>query len=379
MLLSMLVSALAVEGHCDAPPSVVLPGDLSTVLEATVTVLQGDTTGSGVFVDRTGTVLTAAHVVVGARDVEVRWNGKRLLGTVTGIDVVTDLARVSLANTETPCLGLAPSAPAIGSPVFAVGNPGGQLDNSVSSGIVSGLRKMDGHDFVQTDAPVSPGSSGGPLLDAGGGIVGVVSRKVIGAGMEGLAFASVVGPTSIQTLTPRATSQPPSRAPVVRNAPPDATPSPPPKRCKMVETSVDTFTGAKSVKVEGPRGFRLYWSEKGGAFGLPLAFDAWIPYTGHLSAPVKPADPAFLLKLDNGTLVEGIGTIPETGLFVMETTELVSLVPMSRELLATLAVSPPQVLRWNVPGGQHDMTFTAPTKKVLAANFACFLAAIPTN
>jgi serine protease Do len=60
--------------------------------------------------------------------------------------------------------------------------------NSVSKGIVSGLRKLNGFYYIQTDASVSPGCSGGPLLNKKGQVIGITSWKIVALGFEGLAF-----------------------------------------------------------------------------------------------------------------------------------------------------------------------------------------------
>lgn len=83
-----------------------------------------------------------------------------------------------------PALAHTTAIPKTGSPVLAVGAPLG-LNGTVTSGIVSGSRKGQ----VQFSAAISPGSSGSPLVDANGEVVGIVSAKFVGPGAEGLGFA----------------------------------------------------------------------------------------------------------------------------------------------------------------------------------------------
>jgi serine protease Do len=138
--------------------------------------------GSGFVVHRDGYVVTNAHVVEGAREVQVRLaTGKRLKGTVVGRDQRTDLALVKVESKEPlPTLPLGDSnSLRVGEFVLALGHPFG-LEQTVSFGIVS--RKgstlqaaAPGFDFIQTDAAVNPGNSGGPLVNMAGQVVGVNS------------------------------------------------------------------------------------------------------------------------------------------------------------------------------------------------------------
>ena len=138
--------------------------------------------GSGFVVHGDGYVVTNAHVVEGATEVQVRLaTGKRLKGTVVGRDGRTDLALVKVESKEPlPTLPLGDSnALRVGEFVLALGHPFG-LEQTVSFGIVS--RKgstlqsaAPGFDFIQTDAAVNPGNSGGPLVNMAGQVVGVNS------------------------------------------------------------------------------------------------------------------------------------------------------------------------------------------------------------
>jgi serine protease Do len=138
--------------------------------------------GSGFVVHPDGYVVTNAHVVEGATDVQVRLaTGRRLKGQVIGRDPRVDLALVKVgAGAKLPVLPLGDSdALRVGEFVMALGHPFG-LEQTVSFGIVS--RKgaplqaaAPGFDFIQTDAAVNPGNSGGPLVNMAGQVVGVNS------------------------------------------------------------------------------------------------------------------------------------------------------------------------------------------------------------
>jgi serine protease Do len=136
--------------------------------------------GSGFLIHADGYLVTNAHVVEGATDVQVRLaTGRRLKGTVIGRDGRVDLALVKVETKDRlPILPLGDSdGLRVGEFVMALGHPFG-LEQTVSFGIVS--RKgsplqsaAPGFDFIQTDAAVNPGNSGGPLVNMAGQVVGV--------------------------------------------------------------------------------------------------------------------------------------------------------------------------------------------------------------
>lgn len=137
--------------------------------------------GSGVIIDSSGLVLTNAHVVDHANSIVAQMNdGTRTYATIVGVDVATDVALLQLEpRVKYPAIEVAKSADLkIGSPVTAIGNPFG-LAQSVTAGIVSGLHRSDHssriQDYIQIDASVNPGNSGGALIDQKGRLVGINS------------------------------------------------------------------------------------------------------------------------------------------------------------------------------------------------------------
>jgi len=135
--------------------------------------------GSGFLVTPDGYLVTNAHVVGRDTEVQVRLaSGRRLKGTVVGRDPRVDLALVKVEGEKFPVLPLGDSeAVKVGELVLALGHPFG-LDQTVSLGIVSRkgaplLAAAPGFDFIQTDAAVNPGNSGGPLVNMAGQVVGV--------------------------------------------------------------------------------------------------------------------------------------------------------------------------------------------------------------
>jgi serine protease Do len=174
-----------------------LPGQLANITAAVVTVRAGDTIGTGTVVSPDGFVVTAAHVIRGVQAPNVRFgNGVDVTAEVVRVDGVQDVALLHVPGAGFTCVPLEPKAPTLGADLYAVGSPAG-LDYSVSKGIVSGVRTLDGWTFLQTDAAINPGNSGGPLLDARGRLVAVTSWKVAATGFEGLGFgvpgAAVIG------------------------------------------------------------------------------------------------------------------------------------------------------------------------------------------
>jgi S1-C subfamily serine protease len=155
-------------------------------------------TGSGFIYQADGLLLTNAHVVEKSDRVTVGMqDGRRLQGTVVGLDRLTDLAVVKLAG-----VGPWPVAPLgnsdtlqVGEWAIAVGNPFG-LDNTVTMGIISNLNRNASKlgitdkrlDLIQTDAAINPGNSGGPLLNAEGEVIGINTLVRTGPG-AGLGFA----------------------------------------------------------------------------------------------------------------------------------------------------------------------------------------------
>jgi S1-C subfamily serine protease len=137
--------------------------------------------GSGFVFDPGGHVITNAHVVGSARTVTVGLiDGRQFEATVVGTDPRTDLAVIRLpAGTEAPVLvmaDLADGIPGVGTPVYALGNPMG-FQFSVTSGVLSGAGRtydvLTPVEFLQHDAALNPGNSGGPLVDSQGRVLGV--------------------------------------------------------------------------------------------------------------------------------------------------------------------------------------------------------------
>jgi S1-C subfamily serine protease len=153
--------------------------------------------GSGVIVAADGYILTNYHVVEDANEIQiVLWDGRATAARVIGSDRDTDLAVLKIEGTNLPAMNLADDqGMRVGDVVLAIGNPFG-LGQTVTQGIVSGLGRNQLNlttyeNFIQTDAAINEGNSGGALINARGDLIGintfVVGRRTAVA--EGIGFA----------------------------------------------------------------------------------------------------------------------------------------------------------------------------------------------
>src|SRR5215213_1646370 len=153
---------------------------------AVVEIQAGNATGTGFVIDEQGHLVTNNHVVGDSPTVSIRFaDESEEQGRVIGTDPSTDIAlvQVDLTGHDVKPVQLGSSAGVeVGDSVYAIGNPFG-LERTFTAGIVSAVNRditapnnFTINDVIQTDAPVNPGNSGGPLLDAAGNVVGVVSQ-----------------------------------------------------------------------------------------------------------------------------------------------------------------------------------------------------------
>ena len=160
---------------------------------AVVSVSSRGGSGSGVIVRADGVIITNAHVVGNAREVEVRTaDGRTFTGSVLGRDEQVDTAIVRIRATNLPAAPLGDSDRLeVGQTAVAIGNPLG-LERTVTSGVVSAVNRDPrgigvATGLIQTDAAINPGNSGGPLLDSSGRVIGINTAML--AGTTGLGFA----------------------------------------------------------------------------------------------------------------------------------------------------------------------------------------------
>jgi serine protease Do len=168
--------------------------------------------GSGVIVDPKGYIVTNAHVLTGAQQIEVivpspgtasappdaDARGKSYQARVIGVTREIDLAVLKIDANGLPALPIRASIlPSQGEMVFAFGSPEG-LRNTVTMGVISSVARQPDPDsplvYVQTDTPINPGNSGGPLVDADGGLLGINTFILsTSGGNQGLGFAIPAG------------------------------------------------------------------------------------------------------------------------------------------------------------------------------------------
>jgi serine protease DegQ len=188
-----------------------IPGIVRRVEPSVVTIQHDQGTGSGVVWSKDGVVVTNAHVVGDVRAVEVAFfDGRRADGRVRATDPDTDLAVVDVERDDLQPATFQGELPAVGELAVAVGSPLG-FQNTITAGIISGLhREIPGSaqqgirslvDLIQTDAAISPGNSGGALVNGRGEVVGVNVAYIppeqgavaIGFAIPGATAVDVVG------------------------------------------------------------------------------------------------------------------------------------------------------------------------------------------
>jgi len=152
--------------------------------------------GSGFIISSDGYIVTNSHVIESANSISVLlYDGTSHSATVVGSDFHSDLAVLKIEARELSYLGFANSdIMMVGETIAAIGNPLGEFANSMTVGVISALDReinLDGmpRRMMQTDAAINRGNSGGPLVNLQGQVVGVVTAKSGGAGVEGLGFA----------------------------------------------------------------------------------------------------------------------------------------------------------------------------------------------
>jgi putative serine protease PepD len=161
----------AVTNSGEEPAAAVAKALLPTVVE----IRHDNGLGSGFVYDANGYIMTAAHVVDGVDQVDVRlFDGTELRGEVLGTDEVNDVAVVKVDRTglKAAPLGVGQDLQ-VGQLAIAIGSPFG-LNETVTAGIISSTdRLLEGREVIQTDAPINPGNSGGVLADRNGRVIGI--------------------------------------------------------------------------------------------------------------------------------------------------------------------------------------------------------------
>ena len=150
--------------------------------------------GSGFFVTESGVIATNAHLARGENSLlALLANGQQLTAKIVHIDPDRDIALLKVDGDDFPCLTVAATSTVRpGETVLAVGNPGGGMPFTVTKGIVSAVGKFSAAGpgiWVQTDASLNPGNSGGPLLNSAGEVIGISTLKLERHSASGINFA----------------------------------------------------------------------------------------------------------------------------------------------------------------------------------------------
>ncbi|WP_051110914.1 S1C family serine protease [Herbaspirillum frisingense] len=186
-------------------------GELRT---AVVTVFSERSSGTGFYIGSSGWLLTNHHVIGDARVVRVRLPaGRELMAEVVRSDVARDVALLKTAPPGVRPLPLRLSEPGIGEDVYALGSPlGDAFNTTLTRGILSGVRTVRDLDFLQSDVAILPGSSGGPLLDKSGQVIGITVAGLGAKGLAGMNFFIPVG-SALQRLNLQLLDRPSSPMP----------------------------------------------------------------------------------------------------------------------------------------------------------------------
>ncbi len=213
------VATVLVGSRSSAEEAAAKEGALDTAMRSVVVVNADDRSGAAFVCITNQWVATSLHVVLGTKQISVRTDDEEVV-PVDGFCLADETKDLVLLHLEKPLdrkpLTLLPKLPSVGSEIYAIGNPHG-LGGTVTKGIVSGIRLgkqlkkvardpltelilRDEESWVQFDAPIQPGNSGGPIVDRSGAVVGVVSRGLV---QQDINFASPV--IAIAQVSPQST------------------------------------------------------------------------------------------------------------------------------------------------------------------------------
>ncbi len=165
--------------------------NLAQSIKSTVTIKSKDAFGSGFIISNDGYIITNYHVVSEPENLRVRLNNeKEYDADIIRVSKIYDLALIKIDASDLSSFKISDSKEIeVATEIYAVGTPTAEdLSQTISKGIISGIRKSGDSKLIQTDASVNSGNSGGPIIDKNGVVIGVVSSKLKGFGVEGVAF-----------------------------------------------------------------------------------------------------------------------------------------------------------------------------------------------
>jgi len=164
---------------------------LKRAVKCVVTVENKDGFGSGVIISNDGYILTNYHVVGDEKNIGISLNqGIKMKADVVKTNKDYDLALLKIPAMDLDALVLGDSQKAeIGDDVWAIGTPlEKSLGQTITRGIISGFRELNGVNLIQSDVSINPGNSGGPLINEAGEVIGITSMKIMVRGVEGIGF-----------------------------------------------------------------------------------------------------------------------------------------------------------------------------------------------
>ncbi|MEQ9007467.1 MAG: trypsin-like peptidase domain-containing protein, partial [Ekhidna sp.] len=145
-------------------------------------------------IDENGLLVTSYHVISGSESeiTLILSNGLEFEGKMVRKSKNADVALIQINAPEvTTPLKISQNQPKVGSEIYLIGTPSASdLGQTISKGIISGIRKSQTANYVQTDASINTGNSGGPMIDKNGNVIGVVNSKLSGISTEGLGFVT---------------------------------------------------------------------------------------------------------------------------------------------------------------------------------------------
>ncbi|MBQ9390432.1 MAG: serine protease [Synergistaceae bacterium] len=214
--------------------------------------------GSGFFVSPNGDILTNYHVIESAEYISVTTQyGQTVTALVKDFDSVKDIALLKVNTSYTvPFLKISNVLPKQGEAVIAIGNPEG-LKGTVSNGIVSALRQDDRNLWVQFTAPISPGSSGGALINLQGEVVGMPAKILVTEVAQNLNFA--VAPTALAQFLNSAINKPAITLTAKTVIPPKTNVPPKTKMPPNKGNTLDGIPGVKFVRKDDE--YEMYLAE----------------------------------------------------------------------------------------------------------------------
>ena len=159
--------------------------------ESCVTIVTDAGHGSGVIFDSRGYILTAYHVTEGVNKIRIIFSsGIELDAVAISSNKKNDLAILKIPGKGFRALALSDEDVTLGDEVLTIGTPADvDLGQSIAKGMVSGKRSIEELVYLQINMAVSPGNSGGPLINEKGEIIGIIQKKIVGNGIEGIGFA----------------------------------------------------------------------------------------------------------------------------------------------------------------------------------------------